>query len=97
MERDARVKAVVANHMEASFRETALVLQHVVQVLQMKKGRGNRSASRHWTIDDQGCKWKGVWCSSHLSHPTMGGSVISRKCGNPSTHLIMPPTQQNVV
>ena len=39
----ARVEAVVSNHMEASFRETALVLQHAVQVLQMKrkkKGEG---------------------------------------------------------
>lgn len=36
---DARVKAVEANHMKASLREAALVLQHVVEVLVTTKGR----------------------------------------------------------
>ena len=57
-------------------------------------------ASIHGTIDDQGCKREAAWCSSHPSHPTMGGSVITkreRRYGHFSTHLIMTPTQQNVV
>ena len=49
---DARVEAVIPNHVEASFGKTALVLQHVVEVLRAKHekgegGKGNRSASNH--------------------------------------------------
>lgn len=53
--RDARVKAMEPNHMKASLRKATLVLQHVVEVLKMKKGRHPISI-RARTIDDQGCE-----------------------------------------
>jgi len=51
VENDARVEAVVPNHMEASLGQTALVLQHAVQVLQMKKGRGAKATDQHQSIE----------------------------------------------
>ena len=37
-EKDARVKAVVPNHMEPILRKTTLILQHVVEVLWVTEG-----------------------------------------------------------
>ena len=55
VEIDARVEAVIPNHVKASFGKAALVLQHAVQVLEMKKGRRERATDQHqrieqWTI-----------------------------------------------
>jgi len=72
--RDARVEAVVSNHMEASFRETALVLQHVVQVLQMKKKKGGGATDQHQGIGQstiRGARRKvhGVLATYHIHQP----------------------------
>ena len=53
-----------------------LVLQHVVWVLWVEKGRVNRPAPGRWTTDNQGCRREGARCSNHLSHPAMGESMI---------------------
>ena len=68
----ARVEAVVSNHMEASFRETALVLQHAVQVLQMKrKKKGGGATDQHQgigksTIRGATGKVRGVLATYHI-------------------------------
>ena len=70
---DARVKAVVSNHMEASLGETALVLQHAVEVLQ------GRATDQHQSIaiDDQGCERESTW-SRIASHTNRWISAIGK-------------------
>ena len=67
---DARVEAVVSNHMEASFRETALVLQHAVQVLQMKRKKRGATDQHQGigqsTIRGATGKVRGVLATYHI-------------------------------
>lgn len=86
---DARIEAVVSNHVEASLGETALVLQHVVQVLQMKL-TDQYQISQQWTIG--GGEREGVWCSSKLLPHTHWWSREGL-----STYFVMSPTQQDIV
>jgi hypothetical protein len=106
MKTDARVKAVESNHMEASLWKTALVLQHVVEVLQMTKGRGGGKATDQHQRTEQstirGARERGVaWRSSHSitpNHGWIGDSQQEEKeiWNGFSTHLVMSPTQHNV-
>ena len=89
MKQESRVKAVVPNHMKASLRKVALILQHIVEVLQMTKGRQQisiRASNNRWS--------RGVL--KPLITPNLG-SQTGEKEKISSTHFIMPPTQQNVV
>ena len=65
MKNDARVEAVVSNHMEASLRKTALVLQHAVKVLQRGGVEGNRSASDNRR---SGVREREGWCALATYH-----------------------------
>ena len=75
---DARVEAVIPNHMEAGLGKTALVLQHVVEVLRGgKETTDQHQNSKQSTIRGASGRVRGV--PGHFSLLTpLGGSVIGR-------------------
>ena len=71
MKEDARVKAVVSNHMKASLRKAALVLQHVVEVLT------GDATDQHQSIEQstiRGARGKRALATYHTNHGWIGDS-----------------------